>query len=119
MTNEELRDKVPAAVMDQVVACDPRYQHHLPDGSFVLETEDGLVTLTLEQYLEFQEIGTDEIFYASLDTLRASLENPAFTNDELFVELFNLRKLFDIYCAEQAQARKALYEYARSLLEDK
>ena len=50
MTNEELRDKVPAAVMDQVVACDPRYQHHLPDGSFVLETEDGLVTLTLEQY---------------------------------------------------------------------
>jgi hypothetical protein len=114
----QLLEVIPAAVFDHVVSCDPRYQHHLPDGSFVIEDEEcGSRTFSLREYLNEHDVELFEIFFASIDMLRDKVTGQV-SKHEIAVGLTQLRWLFELYKTEQEQAKRALYNYARALLDD-
>lgn len=103
-------------VMAWVLSCDPRFVRHTRDG-VLLSNEDGSETeMTTEAYLDEHDIGTDEVFYATLDLFLSDVKGTTITSTERVVDaLLDLRRVFQQYKEEQERAKKQLLHMALAI----
>ena len=110
--NAEVLAGVPRSVVDLIVANDPRYLHHNPDGTVRLRDEvDGDEDVTVDEYLAIHEINLAEVFYATLDDFLGNIKNQTIVpRGDVVDVLLDLRRVFHRFKDEQKKITRGLLD---------
>lgn len=92
-------------IIGNIASCDPRYHGHTPDGNIVLIEGDEKQIMTPEEFMAEAEPGTDEIFFATINTFISQISSTSITSTSSVVDvLLDLRNLF----VKHAEASKSV-----------
>ena len=102
--NADVLAGVPRAVVERVIACDPRVATVRPNGVYEIMEEDGTIrVVSVDQYLAEHEIDRTEVFYATVDEFIAGIASVNIPALDAVDVLLDLRRLFGVVETERKE----------------
>ena len=116
--NADVLAGVPRAVVERIIACDPRVATVRPNGVYEITEEDGTIrVVTVDQYLTEHEIDRTEVFYATVDEFIAGIASVNIPALDAVDVLLDLRRLFGAVEAEHKEFIRGMHGVIGGLLE--